>query len=101
MRRYRSKLYFSFAISFTITLQGFSQNYSQKDKGLVTYKLGADTATVQYFDYDNRKFHTTIFTFTGSVTKYEGDGELDKDGDLKEILSKIYTVDSAGQWTLT
>jgi len=100
MRRYRSKLYFSFAISFTITLQGFSQNYSQRDKGLVTYKLGADTTTVQYFDYNNRKFHTTIFSFTGSITKYEGDGELDKDGDLKEIFSKIYSVDSAGQWTL-
>jgi len=98
---YRRKLCLSFAISITIFLHAFSQNYSQKDKGLVTYKLGTDTTTVQYFEFENRKFHTTIFTFTGSITKYEGDGELDKEGDLKQVSSKIYNVDSAGQWTLT
>jgi len=101
MRRYRIRLWLPLAISFMLVLQALSQNYSQKDKGLVTYKLGADTTVVQYFEFDNRKFHTTIFSFTGSITKYEGDGELDKDGDLKQVFSKIYGIDSAGQWTLT
>src|SRR5689334_11868123 len=101
MRRCGSKLSFSLTISFTAVLQAFSQNYSQKDEGLVTYKLGADTTIVQHFKFDNRAFHTTVFAFTGSITKYEGDGELDKDGDLKQVFSKVYAIDSTGQWVLT
>ncbi len=100
MGRYFRKFCFSFAISFTIAIHAFSQNYSQKDKGLVTYKLGTDTTTVQYFEFDNKKFHTTIFTFTGSITRYEGDGELDEAGDLKKVFSKAFNLDTSANWKL-
>ena len=100
MKGYFYKFCFSFVISFVICLQAASQNYSQKDKGLVTYKLGTDTTTVQYFEFDNRKFHTTIFNFTGSITKYEGNGELDDAGDLKKVLSKTFNLDSSANWKL-
>ena len=100
MWRYFGKICFSFAIPFTIAIHAFSQNYSQKDKGLVTYKLGTDTTIVQYFEFDNKKFHTLIFTFTGSVTRYEGDGELDETGDLKKVFSKTYNLDSSANWKL-
>jgi hypothetical protein len=100
MRSYPGKLSLLLAISFVTFLNAWSQNYSQKDKGLVTYKLGADTTTVQYFEFDNRKFHTTIFSFTGSIAKYEGDGELDEAGDLKKVLSKAFNLDTLGNWKL-
>ena len=100
MRRYSGKFFFSFAISFVILLHASSQNYSQKDRGLVTYKLGTDTTIVQYFEFDNKKFHTTIFTFTGSVTRYEGDGELDEAGDLKKVFSKTFNLDTSANWKL-
>jgi len=100
MWRYLVKICFSFAMPFTIAIHAFSQNYSQKDKGLVTYKLGTDTTIVQYFEFDNKKFHTLIFTFTGSVTRYEGDGELDETGDLKKVFSKTYNLDSSATWKL-
>ena len=100
MWRYLVKICFSFAMPFTIAIHAFSQNYSQKDKGLVTYKLGTDTTIVQYFEFDNKKFHTLIFTFTGSVTRYEGDGELDETGDLKKVFSKTYNLDSSANWKL-
>ena len=90
----------SFVTSFTIIFHASSQNYSQKDKGLVTYKLGTDTTVVQYFEFDNRKFHTTIFSFTGSIAKYEGDGELDEAGDLKKVFSKTFNLDSTASWKL-
>src|SRR4030095_496421 len=98
MKRYLGKFCFSFVISLVILFHAASQNYSHKDKGLVTYKLGTDTTTVQYFEFDNRKFHTTIFNFTGSITKYEGDGELDDAGDLKKVVSKTFNLDSTGTW---
>lgn len=101
MKRYSGKFYFLFIVSIEIFLCASSQNSSQKDKGLVSYKLGTDTTVVQYFEFDNRKFHTTIVSFTGSVTKYEGDGELDEAGDLKLVLSKIFKLDSTVNWTLT
>src|SRR6476619_1067768 len=100
MWRYFGKICFSFAMPFTIVIHAFSQNYSQKDKGLVTYKLGTDTTIVQYFEFDNRRFHTTIFTFTGTITRYQGDGELDEDGDLKKIFSKTFTLDTSANWKL-
>ena len=101
MRSYSGKFFFSFVISFVIFLHASSQNYSQKDKGLVTYRLGTDTTIVQYFEFDNKKFHTTIFTFTGSITKYEGDGELDEAGDLKKVFSKTFNLDTSANWKLT
>jgi hypothetical protein len=101
MKRYSGKFCFSFLLSFAVSFPGLSQNYSQKDKGLVTYKLGSDTTIVQYFEFDDRKFHTIILSFTGSITKYEGDGELDETGDLKRVVSKIFTLDSLSNWTLT
>ena len=100
MKRYLCKFCFSFVISFVILFHAAAQNYSQKDRGLVTYKLGTDTTTVQYFEFDNRKFHTTIFNFTGSITKYEGNGELDDAGDLKKVLSKTFNLDSSANWKL-
>ncbi len=100
MRRHSAKFFFSFVISFFILLHASSQNYSQKDKGLVTYKLGTDTTIVQYFEFDNKKFHTTIFTFSGSITKYEGDGELDEAGDLKKVFSKTFNLDTSANWKL-
>ena len=100
MTRYSGKFFFSFAISFVILVHASSQNYSQKDRGLVTYKLGTDTTIVQYFEFDNKKFHTTIFTFTGSVTRYEGDGELDEAGDLKKVFSKSFNLDTSASWKL-
>src|SRR5439155_20254186 len=69
--------------------------------GLVVYKLGTDTTVTQYFEFDNKKFQTTIIFYSGSVTKYEADGELDETGDLKQVFSKILTLDSSGKWTLT
>jgi len=101
MRSYSGKFFFSFVISIVIFLHASSQNYSQKDKGLVTYRLGTDTTIVQYFEFDNKKFHTTIFTFTGSITKYEGDGELDEAGDLKKVFSKTFILDTSANWKLT
>jgi hypothetical protein len=87
--------------SFGTIFHASSQNYSQRDRGLVTYKLGTDTTTVQYFEFDDRKFHTTIFSFTGSIAKYEGDGELDEAGDLRKIFSKTFNLDSTASWKLT
>src|ERR1044071_7915360 len=101
MKRYLCKFCFSFVISFVTLFHAASQNYSQKDKGLVTYKLGSDTTVVQYFEFDNRRFHTTIFSFTGSIGKYEGDGELDEAGDLKKVFSKTFNLDTLGNWKLT
>jgi len=100
MRRYSGKFCLSFLLLFAVSFDGLSQNYSQKDKGLVTYKLGSDTTIVQYFEFGDRKFHTIILSFTGSVTKYEGDGELDETGDLKRVFSKIFMLDSLSNWTL-
>ena len=88
-------------ISSAIYSGACAQNYAQKDKGLVVYKLGTDTTVTQYFEFDNRKFQTTIIFYSGSVTKYEADGELDETGDLKQVFSKILTLDSSGKWTLT
>ncbi|HEV8504385.1 MAG TPA: DUF2911 domain-containing protein [Chitinophagaceae bacterium] len=90
----------SLVASLTVMFHGSSQKYSQKDRGLATYKLGTDTTVVQYFEFENRKFHTTIFTFTGSVAKYEGDGELDETGDLKKVFSKTFNLDSTNNWKL-
>jgi len=100
MGRCFCKFFLSVVASFAIIFHASSQNYSQRDKGLVTYKLGTDTTTVQYFEFDNRKFHTTIFSFTGSIGKYEGDGELDEAGDLKKVFSKTFTLDSTANWKL-
>src|SRR4030095_14905395 len=100
MGRCFCKFSLSFVTSFTIVFHASSQNYSQKDKGLVTYKLGTDTTVVQYFEFYNRKCHTTIFSFTGSITKYEGDGELDEAGDLKKVFSKTFNLDSTANWKL-
>ena len=100
MGRCFCKFCLSVVASFAIIFHASSQNYSQRDKGLVTYKLGTDTTTVQYFEFDNRKFHTTIFSFTGSIGKYEGDGELDEVGDLKKVFSQTFTLDSTANWKL-
>jgi hypothetical protein len=100
MRSYSGKFFFSFAISSVIFLHASSQNYTQKDKGLVTYRLGTDTTIVQYFEFDHRKFHTTIFTFTGTITRYEGNGELDEAGDIKKIFSKSFSLDTSANWKL-
>jgi hypothetical protein len=99
MRSYSK--FIALAISFFIAFHASSQNYSQKDKGLITYKLGSDTTVVQYFEFDSRKFHTTIFSFTGSIGKYEGDGELDEAGDLKKVFSKTFNLDTLANWKLT
>src|SRR6185436_14725611 len=50
--------------------------------------------------FDTRKFHTTLFSFTASLGKYEGDGELDEAGDLKKVFSKTFTLDSTANWKL-
>jgi hypothetical protein len=88
-------------VSLTLNLCLQAQNYSQKDRGLVFYKLGSDTITTQYFEFDRKKIHSTIVNFTGSVTKYEAEGELDEVGDIKHVFSKIFTLDSSGNWILT
>ena len=100
MGSYFGKFCLFFVSSFTIIFHASSQNYSHRDKGLVTYKLGSDTTALQYFEFDKRKFHTTIFSFTGSIAKYEGDGELDQSGDLKKVFSKTFNLDSTASWKL-
>ncbi len=79
----------------------YAQKYSQQDKGFVTYKLGTDTTVIQYFEFDNKKINTTILSVVGSVTMFEGTGELDEAGDIKQMFSKIYSLDNSGKWTLT
>jgi Protein of unknown function (DUF2911) len=71
------------------------------DKGMVVYTLGLDTITVQYFEYDNRRFRTTILDLDGTIGKYEATGVLDENGNISEVQSKIYRIDSAGNWVLS
>lgn len=73
---------------------------STRDKGLVVYKLGNDTTTIQYFEWDNKMYVTTILTLSGQLTKYTGIGELDETGDLKEVRSKTYRMNETGNWKL-
>jgi len=70
------------------------------DSGLVVYTLGSDTTTLQYFDYNNGRFKTTILDLDGTVEKYEAVGLLDETGDISEVHSKRYRPDSAGNWSL-
>jgi Protein of unknown function (DUF2911) len=70
------------------------------DRGLVVYTLGSDTTTLQYFEYDNKRFKTTILDLDGTVEKYEAVGLLDESGDISEVHSKHYRQDSAGNWSL-
>ena len=90
-----------FIIFLLIHSSSDGQNFSQKDRGLVIYKLGSDTTITQYFNFDNRRFETTIISFTGTVTKYEANGELDESGDIKQVSSRIFSLDSLGQWTMS
>src|SRR5438309_2072257 len=71
MKKYWLRAFFTPVAIAGCYLQTAAQNYSQKDEGLVTYKLGTDTTFSQYFQYNNRKFHTVILALTGSVTKKE------------------------------
>jgi len=101
MKEYSARPCFLLIISLAGHLFMSAQNSSQKDKGLVIYKLGTDTTITQYFNFDKRKFETTIISFTGAVTKYEASGELDESGDLRQVSSKIFNLDSLGSWTIS
>lgn len=68
---------------------------------MVIYTLGTDTTTIQYFEFDKGKFNTTILSLAGQLVKYEGSGILDKKGDIQEVKSKTYTIDSNGNWRLS
>ena len=81
-------------------LHDTAQTSFGNDHGLVTYKLGSDTTISQYFELNSRRFNTIIIFLTGQVTKYEGSGELDETGDLKEVQSKAFNLDSSGKWNL-
>ena len=72
----------------------------QSDSGLVVYTLGSDTTTLQYFQYKNRRFKTTILDLDGTIEKYEAVGLLDETGDITEVHSRRYHPDSAGNWSL-
>lgn len=72
----------------------------KSDSGLVVYTLGSDTTTLQYFEYSNRRFKTTILDLDGTVEKYEAVGLLDGSGDISEVHSKHYGPDAAGNWSL-
>ena len=71
------------------------------DKGVVVYRLGNDTTNVQYFEYTNHKYKTTIVQLSGSITKCEATGELDKDGDIIKVSSINYQLDANGNWQQT
>jgi DUF2911 family protein len=93
------------ALLLCLLCTGLSSSFAQHknnsaDNGLVVYTLGADTTIVQYFEYDNRNFKTTILDLNGQVQKYEGVGVLDETGDVKEIKSKLYHLNSTGDWFL-
>ena len=77
----------------------FSQNKS--DKGILYCTLGNDTTLIQYFDYNNNTFKTTIILFTGAITKCEATGVLDANGDLLEVNSSNYKITDTGSWELT
>src|SRR5438874_12097952 len=101
MKKYSFKLSSLLVLSFAVHVSMPAQNSSQKDRGLVIYKLGTDTTITQYFNFDNRRFETTIISFTGTVTKYEANGELDESGDIKQVSSRIFSLDSLGNWTMS
>src|ERR1051326_1750334 len=101
MKKNRGTICLLFIFCSFIHSSIYSQNFSQGDRGLVIYKLGTDTTITQYFNFDNRRFETTIISFTGAVTKYEANGELDESGDIKQVFSKIFILDSVGNWALT
>jgi len=91
---------------FCLVLSSFSNVFGQnkpysRDKGLVVYTLGSDTIIVQYFEYQDQKFRTTILDLTGKARKYEGEGILDKTGDLIEVRSRLYEFNSTGNWFLS
>src|ERR1700685_594672 len=84
-----------------LTLQAQAQEHGHvSDRGLVVYTLGSDTTTLQYFEYGDRRFKTTILDLDGMVEKYEAVGLLDESGDIREVHSKHYRPDSAGNWSL-
>lgn len=76
--------------------------FSQIDKGLVTYTLGSDTTAIQYYEFDKRKlkFNTTILSFTGTLTRFDGEGEYDVNGDLRSVRSASYRIDSTRTWNV-
>jgi hypothetical protein len=76
------------------------QHTQPSDTGLVIYTLGADTTMVQYFQYDDHHIKTTILDLNGTVRKYEGLGLLDEMGDIREVRTKAYRLDSTGNWAL-
>jgi hypothetical protein len=100
MTKFSAKLFFIYALMFSFCLHTWAQKYSQKDRGLVIYKLGTDTTISQFFEFSNKQFHTIILSLTGQATKYEGDGRLDETGDLKQVLSKTFNLDSSGNWVM-
>jgi hypothetical protein len=81
-----------------LTLQAQEHGHAS-DRGLVVYTLGSDTTTLQYFEYDDRRFKTTILDLDGTVEKYEAVGLLDISGDISEVHSKHYRPDAAGNWS--
>lgn len=79
----------------------YAQNkYKKSDNGFVIYKLGTDTTTLQYFEFNNGKFVTTILSLNGQVTKLEGTGELDNKGAINTVRSKTYRLDNTEKWAL-
>jgi hypothetical protein len=49
MTKFSAKLFFIYALLFSFCLHTSAQKYAQKDRGLVTYKLGTDTTISQFF----------------------------------------------------
>ena len=78
----------------------FSSSKAQTDAGIITYKLGSDTINIQYFEYNNHKYKTTILQLTGVISRIEATGELDASGDIIRAESKTYRFDSTGKWFL-
>lgn len=87
-----------------MTLMFFIKSHAQpttSDKGIVLYKLGADTTAVQQFEYNRYQFKTSLVFLTGGVTRCDAVGELDPSGDLKKVTSTTYQLNINGQWLET
>jgi hypothetical protein len=95
------RLLFWLLLTASLSNATAQEHGSSSDKGLVVYTLGSDTTTVQYFQYEERRFKTIILDLDGTVRKYEGVGLLDENGDIKEVHSISYQLDPGGNWSLS
>ena len=95
------RLLFWLLLTASLSNATAQEHGSSTDKGLVVYTLGSDTTTVQYFQFEERRFKTIILDLDGTVRKYEGVGLLDENGDIKEVHSVCYQLDAGGNWSIS